>query len=139
LQNLDQDEEKVLEHFMIRNKQPTQKTLYDIIQEKIAQKQHDDAGSQNGDIQLRQLDPQLVEMYNNVGVVLSRYRSGKIPKAFKIIPKMINWEQILQYFFHSIIFSIHFRLTEPDKWTAAAMYQATRLFASNLNAKMCQR
>uniref|UniRef100_A0A914R075 Bystin n=1 Tax=Parascaris equorum TaxID=6256 RepID=A0A914R075_PAREQ len=39
---------------------------------------------------------------------------------------MINWEQLLY-------------LTNPDKWSAAAMYQATRMFASNLNAKLCQR
>lgn len=30
-------------------------------------------------------------------------------------------------------------LTEPETWSAAAMYQATRIFASNLNAKMAQR
>ena len=34
-------------------------------------------------------------MYQGVGVVLSRYRSGKLPKAFKLVPKMLNWEQIL--------------------------------------------
>ena len=27
----------------------------------------------------------------------------------------------------------------PDRWTAAAMYQATRIFISNLNDKMAQR
>lgn len=45
--------------------------------------------------------------------VLSKYRSGKLPKAFKIIPALSNWEQILY-------------ITEPETWTAAAMYQATR-------------
>lgn len=30
-------------------------------------------------------------------------------------------------------------ITDPDKWTAAAMYMATRMFASNLNAKQAQR
>lgn len=45
--------------------------------------------------------------------VLSTYRSGKLPKAFKIIPALSNWEQILY-------------VTEPEAWTAAAMYQATR-------------
>ena len=30
-------------------------------------------------------------------------------------------------------------ITEPEGWTAAAVYQATRIFASNLNAKMAQR
>lgn len=45
--------------------------------------------------------------------VLTKYRSGKLPKAFKIIPALANWEQVLY-------------LTEPETWTAAAMYQATR-------------
>lgn len=45
--------------------------------------------------------------------VLSKYRSGKLPKAFKIIPALSNWEQILY-------------ITDPETWTAAAMYQATR-------------
>lgn len=30
-------------------------------------------------------------------------------------------------------------ITEPDQWSAAAVYQATRIFVSNLNAKMAQR
>lgn len=30
-------------------------------------------------------------------------------------------------------------ITQPDRWTAASMYQATRLFASNMDAKMAQR
>ena len=30
-------------------------------------------------------------------------------------------------------------ITQPDRWSAASMYQATRLFASNMDAKMAQR
>ena len=30
-------------------------------------------------------------------------------------------------------------LTEPETWSAAAMYQATRIFASNLNTRLAQR
>lgn len=30
-------------------------------------------------------------------------------------------------------------ITEPERWTAAAMFQATRTFVSNLNVKMAQR
>lgn len=30
-------------------------------------------------------------------------------------------------------------IMDPESWSAAAMYQATRIFASNLNAKMAQR
>lgn len=72
------------------------------------------------------LDPRILEMYKGVKQVLSRYRSGKLPKAFKVIPSLTNWEQVLY-------------LTEPDSWTAAAVYQATRIFASNLKEKMAQR
>jgi essential nuclear protein 1 len=34
-------------------------------------------------------------MYEGVRDVLSKYRSGRLPKAFKIIPNLRNWEQIL--------------------------------------------
>ena len=45
--------------------------------------------------------------------VLSKYRSGKLPTAFKMIPALSNWEEILY-------------VTEPEAWSAAAMYQAMR-------------
>merc|ERR1711981_54224 len=65
-------------------------------------------------------------MYQGVGKILSRYRSGKVPKAFKMLPQFRNWEQLLY-------------LTEPEMWSAAAMYQATRIFTANLKEKMAQR
>ena len=55
-----------------------------------------------------------------------RYTAGKVPKAFKIIPVLSNWEEVLY-------------LTDPERWSAHAVYQATRLFISNLNAKMVRR
>src|ERR1700733_4303100 len=61
-----------------------------------------------------------------VGVLLSRYKSGKLPKAFKIIPSCENWETILM-------------LTSPGNWTPHATYEATRLFVSNLDANQAQR
>ncbi|PIO22774.1 hypothetical protein AB205_0199150 [Aquarana catesbeiana] len=73
-----------------------------------------------------QLDPRVLEVYKGVKEVLSTYRSGKLPKAFKIVPALANWEQILY-------------ITEPETWTAAAMYQATRIFSSNLTERMAQR
>uniref|UniRef100_F1L476 Cell adhesion protein byn-1 n=1 Tax=Ascaris suum TaxID=6253 RepID=F1L476_ASCSU len=126
---IDPKDEAAMEKFLIKKDEPAQKTLFEIIQEKIDQKKFEmeTQMSQIGDdVAVRKLDPEVIEMYHQVGTVLSTYRSGKIPKAFKIIPKMINWEQLLY-------------LTNPDKWSAAAMYQATRMFASNLNAKLCQR
>jgi len=29
-----------------------------------------------------------------VGQILSKYRSGKLPKAFKVIPSLTNWEEV---------------------------------------------
>jgi len=65
-------------------------------------------------------------MYEGVRDVMKRYRSGKVPKAFKIIPKLRNWEQILF-------------ITEPHNWSAAAMFQGTRIFCSVLSQGMTQR
>ena len=68
----------------------------------------------------------MVEIYRQVGVLLTRYTTGKVPKAFKVIPALGNWEEVLY-------------LTNPESWSPHAMYQATRLFASNLNVSMAQR
>jgi essential nuclear protein 1 len=61
-----------------------------------------------------------------VGDLLQYYKSGHIPKAFKIIPSLKNWEQILL-------------LTKPASWSPQATALATKLFASNLKDKMAQR
>lgn len=72
------------------------------------------------------MDQKVIDAYRKLGVVLKTYRSGKLPKAFKIIPMVSNWEELLF-------------LTQPHKWSRHAVYEATKLFASNLNAKMAQR
>lgn len=68
----------------------------------------------------------LVKLYRDVGQFLSRYRAGKIPKLHKTIPRFRNWEEILE-------------LTSPDKWTAAAMRETTRIFVSNFKPKQVER
>lgn len=72
------------------------------------------------------IDPKIVSAYRKLGAILKTYRSGKLPKAFKIIPQTSNWEELLF-------------LTSPDKWSRHAVYEATKIFSSNLNAKMAQR
>ncbi|XP_011882427.1 PREDICTED: bystin [Vollenhovia emeryi] len=124
---IDEDDERALRMFMSKDPAPT-RTLADIIMEKLTEKkteietQFSDAGT----IQLQDLDPRVKAMYEGVRDVLAKYRSGKLPKAFKVVPSLKNWEQILY-------------ITDPPRWTAAAMYQATRIFASNLKEKMAQR
>jgi essential nuclear protein 1 len=44
---------------------------------------------------MQKLDPRVEGMYEGVKDVLTRYRSGKLPKAFKLIPRLTNWEQVL--------------------------------------------
>eukprot|EP00536_Pseudo-nitzschia_multiseries_P007619 jgi/Psemu1/319167/estExt_fgenesh1_pm.C_1810009 len=104
------------------------KTLADLIMEKIAQKEREDQGIMEEDQEegLPPLPDKVVEVYTDIGKILSRYTSGKLPKAFKVIPSLSNWEQVLY-------------LTRPDRWTPHAMYAATRIFASNLSPKLAQR
>lgn len=124
---INEEDEKAMEMFMSKNPLP-QRTLADIIMEKITEKQTelDTHFSDAGTLQLQDLDPRVKAMYEGVRDVLRKYRSGKLPKAFKIIPSLRNWEQILY-------------ITEPSSWSAAAMYQGTRIFTSNLTEKMVQK
>merc|ERR1711994_1181330 len=103
------------------------RTLADLINEKITEKRTEIDTEFTDDSQVaKDLDPKVLEMYSEIGKLLSKYRAGKIPKAFKVLPQFRNWEQLLH-------------LTNPEEWSAAAMYQATRIFTSNLKEKMAQR
>lgn len=78
-----------------------------------------------GQQQAQALPPKVIEVYTQVGLLLSRYKSGRLPKAFKIIPTLRNWEEILY-------------LTRPDKWTPHATFEATKIFAAQ-NSNQAQR
>lgn len=122
-----EEDEQALQVFM-NHDSAKRKTLADIIAEKIKEKETE-IQTQLSDatgVKVQDMDQKVVDLYKGVRTVLSRYRSGKLPKAFKIIPALANWEQVLA-------------ITEPDNWTAAAMYAATRLFTSNLKDRMAQR
>ncbi|KAI5634804.1 bystin domain-containing protein [Phthorimaea operculella] len=124
---INEDDEEALKMFMSSKPEKT-RTLTDIIKDKITEK-NTELQTQFSDVEtlkLQNIDPRIKTMYEGVRDVLQKYRSGKLPKAFKMIPHLQNWEQILY-------------ITEPATWSAAAMYQATRIFASNLKEKMAQR
>lgn len=72
------------------------------------------------------MDPKIIAAYKKLAVVMKTYRSGKLPRAFKVIPMVANWEDLIA-------------LTGPEKWSPQATFEATRIFASNLNARMAQR
>ena len=106
------------------------KTLGDIILEKLAE--HNARKEQDLDLEQAKtahthtLNPQVIEVYTSVGQLMTRYKAGKVPKAFKIIPALRDWEDVLA-------------LTHPERWSPQAMYQATRLFSSNMNPRMAQK
>lgn len=124
--DLAEDDLKILEHFMNKDAQP-QRKLADMFRDKITEKQTDIQSQVNAStVQTVNLSPEVQEMCSQIGNVLSRYRSGPLPKMFKVIPKMRNWEELVY-------------LTDPDKWSAAALYQGVRIFVSNLKEPMAQR
>ncbi|CAG8435510.1 5753_t:CDS:2 [Diversispora eburnea] len=122
-EELVQDQE-VLNKFL-PSTQKKKKTLADIIMKKI-ESQNLDKSTSTEKLESPIMNPKIVEVYSKVGLLLSRYKSGKLPKAFKIIPTLPNWEEILYY-------------TRPDKWTPNATFQATRIFVSNFKNKQVQR
>ncbi|KAI9721067.1 MAG: hypothetical protein M1812_002548 [Candelaria pacifica] len=65
-----------------------------------------------------ELPAKVVEVYSKIGLLLSRYKSGKLPKPFKIIPTLPNWEDLLF-------------ITRPESWTPNACYEATKIFVSS--------
>ena len=121
-------DERAMEQFMSKEPAPRQ-TLADLIQDKIRDKQTELSTHMTevtAPTRTSQMDEKVTSVFKNVGKILTKYRSGKLPKAFKVIPSLSNWEEVLN-------------LTEPENWSAAAMFQATRIFCSNLSSAKAQR
>lgn len=126
-----EEEERALAMFMpSKQKAQTGQTLADIIMAKIQEHEAKKDGGGAAGVQSQPeeegLSPKVIQVYSEIGKWLSIYKSGKIPKAFKVIPSLTNWEEVLS-------------LTDPLKWSPAAMYEAVAIFASNLNPRMAQR
>ncbi|XP_021278228.1 bystin [Herrania umbratica] len=121
-EEIDEEDEKLLEAFLSKNAGP-ERALADLIIKKIKE---NDANVASETRPLPKLDDSLIDLYKGVGKFLNKYTAGKMPKAFKHIPSMQLWEDVLY-------------LTEPENWSPNAMFQATRIFASNLGAKKAER
>ena len=72
------------------------------------------------------MDQKVVKVYRVVGSIMAKYISGKVPKPFKVIPALSNWQDILF-------------LTKPFRWSPQAMFEATKIFASNFKSPMAQQ
>ncbi|KAK7540202.1 Bystin-domain-containing protein [Phyllosticta citricarpa] len=100
--------------------------LAELILEKIAQKEAQEAGNEPS-VEIMggglpedavELPVKVVEVYSQVGLILSRWKSGKLPKPFKILPTLPEWETLIA-------------ITRPDLWTPHVCYEATKLFVSS--------
>ena len=65
-----------------------------------------------------EIPPKVVDVFTKVGLILSRHRSGPIPKPMKILPTVPNWEAILE-------------ITKPESWSANAVDAVTRVFVAS--------
>ncbi|KNA06228.1 hypothetical protein SOVF_182980 [Spinacia oleracea] len=119
---INEEDEKLLEAFLSKDAGP-QCTLGDVIAARIKDQ---DANVSSDSRPVPKLDSHLIETYKGVGKFLSTYTSGKIPKAVKLIPNTSCWEELLY-------------LTEPEKWSPGAVFQVTRIFASNMSRMKAER
>jgi len=94
---LSAEEEAVVSAMMPGNNQE-RRTLADIILEKIAEKEAQQRGETLplDDDDCTDFPPKVIEVYTEIGNILSRYTAGKLPKAFKVIPSLANLESVLQ-------------------------------------------
>ncbi|KAI0347011.1 cell adhesion protein byn-1 [Trametopsis cervina] len=123
---VDEDDMRTLDALLPANA-GERKTLADIIFSKLEnaepesttsiRKTHTDPGQAPDPA--AGLNPKVVEMYTKVGLVLSRYKSGPLPKPFKIVPSLPAWARILA-------------LTQPENWSPQACHAATRMFVSQM-------
>ncbi|KAG5654650.1 hypothetical protein H0H81_009898 [Sphagnurus paluster] len=60
-----------------------------------------------------------------LGMFLHKYKSGPLPKIFKVIPSLPAWARMLA-------------LTSPENWSPHACRAATRIFISNMKPPQAQ-
>jgi essential nuclear protein 1 len=125
---VDPEDERVMAAF--NKPQATERrSLADIIMEKIKEKEQQlelVPKAMPGGAPVPTINPKIIDVYTQVGEIMRNFTAGKVPKAFKIIPSLTNWEEVLYY-------------THPENWSASGVRVATKIFASNFNAKMAQR
>lgn len=61
-------------------------------------------------------------MYSEIAQYMKSYKSGKLPKAMRMLPKLENWEELLQ-------------LTQPREWSNNAVLQTIKTFVGVFSDK----
>ncbi|KAL9625704.1 MAG: hypothetical protein Q9160_000023 [Pyrenula sp. 1 TL-2023] len=99
--------------------------LADLILARIAEKEalqsqnpHDQHPSPLPPPDAVEIPIKVAETFTNIGTFLSRYKSGPLPKPFKVLPTLPSWPTLLS-------------ITRPESWSPNAIYAATRIFVSS--------
>ena len=98
------EEEKAFALFMNPNK-PSRRTLGEIISAKLEEKKTEIA-TMRSDMMSEMtrtqpgagVHPEMAQLFQKIGEILSKYRSGSLPKALKMVPRMANWEEVSRSF-----------------------------------------
>lgn len=118
-EEVDEELKKKFEAFMPETGSERQKIAEEVIEAIESKKSELESRMSEVDTQPAVLSDELRELFREVGKVMHMYRSGPVPKPFKIIPKYSIWQELLE-------------ITEPEKWSAAAIFAGTKIFVSNL-------
>eukprot|EP01025_Chloroclados_australasicus_P058775 TRINITY_DN740_c6_g1_i1.p1 TRINITY_DN740_c6_g1~~TRINITY_DN740_c6_g1_i1.p1 ORF type:complete len:464 (-),score=30.57 TRINITY_DN740_c6_g1_i1:103-1494(-) len=113
---LDEQEVQIMSSFLKLKPQQQVDTLADFIKPFMNQEQE----------QKKDKRKLLLSKCKQVGEILQRYTSGKIPRMFKVLPLSDDWEELLYHM-------------NPECWSPHAVYQATKVFISNLKTDAAQR
>ena len=62
-------------------------------------------------------DQRVVDAFRELGKLLQKYHSGKLPRLFHTLPQLNNWQEIID-------------LTVTEKWSAHSMYQGVKAFSA---------
>lgn len=106
----------------------TTTNLADLILQRIAEKEAMQEAAGSGQAQqfmgggapedAVEIPLKVVKTFTQIAQILSRYKSGPLPKPFKVLPSLPQWVDLLD-------------ITAPETWTPNAVYAATKIFISS--------
>ena len=79
----------------LQGKQKKEVMLSDLIMQQMEKAEEGDESTMQGtDVKM---SAKLMEAYRSLGTILRTYKSGKLPKIFKILPNIQKWEEVVPY------------------------------------------
>jgi essential nuclear protein 1 len=103
---LDPEEEKKIQQFMFGN-------IGDLLVSNFKQVEPKH--------EIKGVSQKVSKAYKKLGTLLTDYSGGSLPKAFTIVPKLTNWQDILA-------------IMNPSKWSNATFVAAVRIFSNSPHA-----